>query len=440
MQTFLRKYGVQTTIHFVLYEVDGVDLRVDAADAGADCTIMKDEGAETTCANDFADEGTGYSLVISATEMEAAEIMLYIVDSATKVWLDEALKIETYGNASAMHAMDLDTTVPTVAENADGAWDESLTGASHNNANSAGKRLRQVSAADIIYEGGIASATASTVVFDPGPDTNNNFYDHNMIVITEGTGIGQARSIHGWVGGTLTATIHPNWVTNPAADSVAVIYAFSETHVHQLEAAVLSDIQTEMEENGASILDSIRDLLPGSTIAAATDIPAMVGTNSAALASVCTEARLAELAATNLPADVDTLLTRITAAVALASVCTEGRLAELAAANLPADVDAIKAKTDNQPAGVPKNIALSNFMFLMMDSTDHITPKTGLTITEEISKDGGAFAPMTNTFAEVSGGMYKIDITQAERNVDIATLKFTAAGADDRFITIISSK
>ncbi len=440
MQTFLRKYGVQTTIHFVLYEVDGVDLRVDAADAGADCSIMKDEGAEATCDNDFADEGKGYSLVLTTTEMEFAEGMIYIVDSATKLWLDEALKIETYGNASAMHAMDLDTTVPTVAENADGAWDESLTGASHNLANSAGKRLRQVSAADIIYEGGIASATASTLIFDVGPDVNNDFYDHTMVVITEGTGIGQARTIDGWVGGTLTATIHPNWVTNPAADSVAVIYAFSETHVHQLEAAVLSDIQTEMEENGASILDAISALLPGSTIAAATDIPAMVGTNFAALASVCTEARLAELAATNLPADVDTLLTRITAAVALASVCTEGRLAELAAANLPADVDAIKAKTDNQPAGVPKNVALSNFMFLMMDSSDHITPKTGLTITEEISKDGGAFAPMTNTFTEVSGGMYKIDITQAERNVDIATLKFTAAGADDRFITIISSK
>lgn len=55
----------------------------------------------------------------------------------------------------------------------------------------------------------------------------------------------------------------------------------------------------------------------------------MVGTANAALASVCTEARLAQLAAANIPADVDTLLTRITAAVALASVCTEGRLAHL---------------------------------------------------------------------------------------------------------------
>ena len=368
MQTFLRKYGVQTTIHFVLYEVDGVDLRVDAVDAGADCSIMKDEGAETTCVSDFADEGTGYSLIISATEMEAAEIMVYIVDSATKVWLDEALKIETYGHASAMHAMDLDTTVPTVGE-----------------------------------------------------------------------------------------------------------------------------IQAEMEENAASILDSISDLLPGSTIAAASDIPAMVGTDNAALATglathdgkldtldtvadgiqtdlsnvtdglgalkalidaVKTVADAVQAKTDNLPVDpaddsnIDAQLATIagyldTEIAAIITHLTDIKGAGWTDENITtmdALIDAIKAKTDDQPAGVPKNAALSNFMFLMMDSSDHITPKTGLTITEEISKDGGAFAPMTNTFAEVSGGMYKINITQAERNADIATLKFTAAGADDRFITIISSK
>ncbi|KKK53982.1 hypothetical protein LCGC14_3089300, partial [marine sediment metagenome] len=33
----LRKYGVEAKIPFVLYEVDGVDLRVDAADGGTDC-------------------------------------------------------------------------------------------------------------------------------------------------------------------------------------------------------------------------------------------------------------------------------------------------------------------------------------------------------------------------------------------------------------------
>jgi len=47
---------------------------------------------------------------------------------------------------------------------------------------------------------------------------------------------------------------------------------------------------------------------------------------------------------------VDTTTTntdmRGTDSAALASVCTEARLAELASANLPADVDAVKAKTD----------------------------------------------------------------------------------------------
>lgn len=109
MQTYLRKYGVQTTINFTLFEVDGVDLRIDAVDAGTDCNIRKDQGADATCDNDFADEGMGYSLVLTATEMEAAEITLYIVDTAVKVWLDEVLKIETYGNAAAQHAFDLDS-------------------------------------------------------------------------------------------------------------------------------------------------------------------------------------------------------------------------------------------------------------------------------------------------------------------------------------------
>lgn len=113
----LRKYGVETKIDFELYEVDGVDLRVDAVDAGSDCNIMKDEGAEATCTNDFVDEGMGYSITLSATEMQAARIVLYIIDSAVKVWLDKVIIIETYGHASAMHAFDLDTA--SVAQSAD---------------------------------------------------------------------------------------------------------------------------------------------------------------------------------------------------------------------------------------------------------------------------------------------------------------------------------
>jgi len=88
----------------------------------------------------------------------------------------------------------------------------------------------------------------------------------------------------------------------------------------------VTEIQAEMEENGASILDSISDLLPGSTIAAATDIPAMVGTDSAALASVCTETRLAELDAANLPTDVAAIPTTAQIATAVMAKTVDGTL------------------------------------------------------------------------------------------------------------------
>ena len=113
----LRKYGVQTTFDFELYEVDGVDLRVDWIPAQADCEIMKDEGASTLCDNTATDEGSTYSVVLTATEMQFARGVLKIVDAATKVFLDKVVMIETYGNASAMHAFDLDTA--SVAQSAD---------------------------------------------------------------------------------------------------------------------------------------------------------------------------------------------------------------------------------------------------------------------------------------------------------------------------------
>jgi hypothetical protein len=111
----LRKYGVETTINFELYEVDGIDFRVDAAHAAGDSVIMKNEGAEASTDNGFVDEGKGYSLTLTATEMQAARVVIYLVDlTATKVWLDKAIVIETYGHASAMHSFDLDTATQDV--------------------------------------------------------------------------------------------------------------------------------------------------------------------------------------------------------------------------------------------------------------------------------------------------------------------------------------
>lgn len=113
---FLRKYGVQTTINFTLFEIDGVDFRVNAVYAANDTKIMKDEGDEANTTNGFVDEGQGYSITLTATEMQAARIVVYIADQGTKVWLDTSFVIETYGHASAMHAMDFDSNIDAILD------------------------------------------------------------------------------------------------------------------------------------------------------------------------------------------------------------------------------------------------------------------------------------------------------------------------------------
>lgn len=104
-------------------------------------------------------------------------------------------------------------------------------------------------------------------------------------------------------------------------------------------------------------------------------------------------------------------------------------------------IDAIKTKTDLLPVSPAKNEALPQFVFLMVDNTDHITPLEGLTVTGQISKDGAAFAGISNPIAEISNGFYKITggITQAEMNADVVALRFSAVGADQRSIVIVTS-
>jgi hypothetical protein len=184
-------------------------------------------------------------------------------------------------------------------------------------------------------------------------------------------------------------------------------------------APTASEIQTEMEENGASLLDTIRDIVSHGTYG-----------NSALQVLIAA-----------LQTDLDNGTDGLGALKTLIDACSTHDAAAVKTAIEAAGsyLKLIKAKTDNLPSGIAKNVALSNFEFLMIDSTDHVSAKTGLTVTAQISKDGGAFASCTNSVAEIGSGLYKIDLTQAEMNANIITLKFTATGADQRTITIKTS-
>lgn len=89
--------------------------------------------------------------------------------------------------------------------------------------------------------------------------------------------------------------------------------------------------------------------------------------------------------------------------------------------------------------GIKKNTALANFEFMLVDSTDHVTPKTGVTVTATRSIDGAAFGACANAVTELSNGIYKISLAAADLNGDVVTLRFTGTAADDRLLTIITT-
>lgn len=113
----LRKYGAGSTVYFPLIDFGATDFEsTPVTFASGDTEISKDGGAFANTNSNPAHEGNGiYSLVLTATEMQAAEIVITVIDqTATKLWEDQAIIISTYGNASAQHAFDLDVAEQTV--------------------------------------------------------------------------------------------------------------------------------------------------------------------------------------------------------------------------------------------------------------------------------------------------------------------------------------
>lgn len=181
----------------------------------------------------------------------------------------------------------------------------------------------------------------------------------------------------------------------------------------------------------------IQSRLPAALVSGRID--ASVG---AMAANVMTASALATDAVTEIQSGLSTLdAAGIRTAVGLASANLDTQLTAIDDF-LDTEVAAIKAKTDNLPSApagqvaFKKNTALANFVFPMVDATDHYTPETGLTITAERKIDAGSFAACTNSASEISGGLYSIDLSASDLNGDVITLKFSATGADTRVVLI----
>lgn len=87
-------------------------------------------------------------------------------------------------------------------------------------------------------------------------------------------------------------------------------------------------------------------------------------------------------------------------------------------------------------APIKKNSALSNFPFQMTDTSGALL--TGLTITSQVSIDGGSFGATVNTATEVAYGWYVINLVAADMNGNVIKLRFSSGSAADTDVTLFT--
>jgi hypothetical protein len=120
--SYLRKYGTGTgaDIYINIPKAGSANHAVSAdwTPAAGDVKISKDGGAAAnigTLPTAVAmGNSTIWKFVFTDAELQAAFVSVTISDSATKAVDDTGFSIETYGNASALHAFDLDTATQSV--------------------------------------------------------------------------------------------------------------------------------------------------------------------------------------------------------------------------------------------------------------------------------------------------------------------------------------
>lgn len=121
-----------------------------------------------------------------------------------------------------------------LAAMADANWDELLSG--HVAAGSAGQRLALVRANTA------QAGAAGTITLDASASATDDFYNGNLIVITAGTGVGQARVLSDYTGSSKVAAVSDNWIVNPSSDSVFVIIPGGSAEIiGTVDANIVSD-------------------------------------------------------------------------------------------------------------------------------------------------------------------------------------------------------
>lgn len=208
IQSFDRKYGVATTIYFVVPVDSATNSNtfytgsVVWGSAG-ESKVSKDGAAfSDTTSDPVAVSGGLYSLALTAAELQCNEAFIMLTNSGTAV-RDILLRVRTH-----MELGDLDIDAATGAKANTTAF--KATGYGSGNgiqaiAGSTGKDIKGTLGDHIQAKGDVTTGTGTSITLTNGFAATNNYYIGSVVVIFAGTGAGQARTITASTsGGVLT--------------------------------------------------------------------------------------------------------------------------------------------------------------------------------------------------------------------------------------------
>ena len=235
-----------------------------------DLTHLGGTAQSATDLKDFADEG---------------------YDPATNkvqgVVLADTVTTLTNKTGFSLAATGLDAIVSTATgmiEIAKAIWDRVISKANHDISQSAGKLVRQTEASFVVAAGMAQAGTVNTITLAASESASNGIFDGDRCVITDGTGKGEHGLATTYDGTTKILTMSQNWIITPDA-----------TSEYEL---VPADVDVETWQH-VTVTNSPTTNLP--------EVDAKSISDSTAAADAVTEARLAELDAGNLPADIAAL-------------------------------------------------------------------------------------------------------------------------------------
>ena len=133
-------------------------------------------------------------------------------------------------------------------------WDRSLTGATHNEPTSAGRRLRQL-AGSIMSDGTAQAGGPNTITLAAGESAIDRIYWQSYIAIVDGTGAGQGHHILSYNGTTKVAIIDDNWTVPPDATSDYVIIGAGSHDEYESGLAQAGSANTITLESSAVGID-----------------------------------------------------------------------------------------------------------------------------------------------------------------------------------------